>query len=462
MSELIPTQWKYANIGILCTLINGRAFKPAEWSKNGLPIIRIQNLNNSLAEFNYFDGKLDDKHLVKKGDLLFAWSGTPGTSFGAHIWNNSDGALNQHIFKVELNEKYVNKKYLKYAINYKLEELISKAHGGVGLRHVTKGKFEQTEIPLPPLAEQKEIADRLDKLLAQVGSIKLRLDKIEEIIKSFRQSVLEVACRGMLTNDWRNAKNAPAWKTVLLKEIAEIKGGITKDIKKQKNSDIDIPYLRVANVQRGYIDLTEVKTIKIPKEKLNEFLLEKGDILLNEGGDIDKLGRGWIWEGQIEPCSYQNHVFRARLFNKENEPKYISWFANTIGFNFFLSSGKQTTGIASINKTMISNLEIQLPSPSEQKEIVKRIEELFFFISIIVQRVQAAKVRIDHLSQSILIKAFSGELTAEWREQHPELISGENSAVALLERIKEEKNSVKNSVRPLKSAKNVKIALKRK
>jgi len=461
--ENVPDNWITAEIGSI-NCYKSMGINPSENPDEIFELYSVPSFPTGKPELLKGSEIGSTKQCVEPGDVLLCKI-NPRIN---RVWKVAPKGLYRQIASSEwivIRQKLIDTDFLRYLFSeLSFRDLLCSDVAGVGgsLTRAQPARVSKYEILVASLEEQKEIATRLDKLLAQVGSIKLRLDKIEEIIKRFRQSVLEVACRGMLTNDWRNAKNAPAWKTVLLKEIAEIKGGITKDIKKQKNSDIDIPYLRVANVQRGYIDLTEVKTIKIPKEKLNEFLLEKGDILLNEGGDIDKLGRGWIWEGQIEPCSYQNHVFRARLFNKENEPKYISWFANTIGFNFFLSSGKQTTGIASINKTMISNLEIQLPSPSEQKEIVKRIEELFFFISIIVQRVQAAKVRIDHLSQSILIKAFSGELTAEWREQHPELISGENSAVALLERIKEEKNSVKNSVRPLKSAKNVKIALKRK
>ena len=136
---VIPRGWIQAEIGELCDLINGRAFKPTEWSDEGLPIIRIQNLNNPNAPFNHFDGELADKHRIQYGDLLFAWSGTPGTSFGAHVWKGDDAALNQHIFKVAFDESRIDKRFLRYAINQTLDELVAGAHGGVGLRHVTKG-----------------------------------------------------------------------------------------------------------------------------------------------------------------------------------------------------------------------------------------------------------------------------------------------------------------------------------
>src|SRR5699024_10137552 len=102
--------WSTSKIGELCELINGRAFKSSEWSKEGLPIIRIQNLIIPDASFNHFSGELDDKHKINTGDLLFAWSATPGTSFGAHVWTGEAAALNQHIFKVSFNEKLTDKR----------------------------------------------------------------------------------------------------------------------------------------------------------------------------------------------------------------------------------------------------------------------------------------------------------------------------------------------------------------
>ena len=97
----IPESWGIARIGELCDLKNGRAFKPTEWGSKGLPIVRIQNLNNLEASFNNYDGDIGDRFLIERGDLLFAWSGTPGTSFGAHIWRGGRAALNQHIFRVD-------------------------------------------------------------------------------------------------------------------------------------------------------------------------------------------------------------------------------------------------------------------------------------------------------------------------------------------------------------------------
>lgn len=149
--------------GSTCSLQNGRAFTPEEWSASGTPIVRIQNLNDETKLFNYCDFEVEKRFHVSSGDLLFSWSGTPGTSFGAFFWNRGKGFLNQHIFRVDVDETHVDKNYLRYAINSKLDVITGQAHGGVGLKHITKGKLEAVEIPLPPLPEQKRIAAILDK-----------------------------------------------------------------------------------------------------------------------------------------------------------------------------------------------------------------------------------------------------------------------------------------------------------
>ena len=141
-----PASWSLAPIGHLCELKNGRAFKPTEWSQTGLPIVRIQNLNNPQAPFNRYNGPWDHRHYLRGGELLFAWSGTPGTSFGAHVWRAEEALLNQHIFRVDFDQDLLDKRFFRHAINQKLGELIDVAHGGAGLQHVTKGVFEATEV----------------------------------------------------------------------------------------------------------------------------------------------------------------------------------------------------------------------------------------------------------------------------------------------------------------------------
>ena len=142
----IPDNWCWCKIGKIFKLVNGKAFKPTDWSEKGLPIVRIQNLNDIKAPYNYFSGEIEDKYILSGGELLFSWSGTPGTSFGAYIWEGGKAVLNQHIFivypQIELDYRYV-----KYALNGELKIFIDKAHGGAGLKHITKKNLKGVCFP---------------------------------------------------------------------------------------------------------------------------------------------------------------------------------------------------------------------------------------------------------------------------------------------------------------------------
>jgi len=163
----IPANWLWVRIGDHLELINGKAFKPTDWLQTGIKIVRIQNLNRNDAPFNYCDPKnVRDRFLIGDGAFLISWSGTPGTSFGAFIWNRGPAVLNQHIFRCDFRNKAFDANFLRLAINGRLDEMIAKAHGGVGLQHITKGKLEALLIALPPLVEQHRIVAKVDKLMA--------------------------------------------------------------------------------------------------------------------------------------------------------------------------------------------------------------------------------------------------------------------------------------------------------
>lgn len=160
-----PKGWPVTPTGGLVKLTNGRAFKPTEWSKEGTPIIRIQNLNDPAKPFNYYEGALPEKYKIHSGNILLSWSGTPGTSFGCFRWKRQDGWLNQHIFKVEVDDG-VDEEFFIHQINLRLPELIDRAHGGVGLQHFTKGELESLPFVTPPLHAQQRFRDQAEQALS--------------------------------------------------------------------------------------------------------------------------------------------------------------------------------------------------------------------------------------------------------------------------------------------------------
>lgn len=164
------------------------------------------------------------------------------------------------------------------------------------------------------------------------------------------------------------------WKKIHLDKVAKIQTGVAKN-SKAIGDCVSLPYLRVANVQDGHLDLSEVKLINLPKDKVGRFQLEKGDVLLTEGGDFDKLGRGTIWNDEIKNCVHQNHVFVARPNNKKLLSAFLTaQTSSPYGKKYFLRCSKQSTNLASINSTQLKAFPVLLPPLPEQKAIAEILE----------------------------------------------------------------------------------------
>jgi restriction endonuclease S subunit len=187
----VRPDWPMVPIGEVCELINGRAFKLSEWASadsGGLPIVRIQNLSDQDGHFNYFVGEISPRQTIERGDLLFSWSGSRGTSFGAHIWRGPRAVLNQHIFKVEASTQRANRMFLFHALNGAVTEIEENLHGGVGLVHITKGNLERIKIPLPPLVEQSSVA-------AELGAEQSLIDGNRALIAAFEKKIQAAIAR---------------------------------------------------------------------------------------------------------------------------------------------------------------------------------------------------------------------------------------------------------------------------
>jgi len=224
----------------------------------------------------------------------------------------------------------------------------------------------------------------------------------------------------------------PGWCWTTLATIADIDGGITKDQKRRQTPTMrEVPYLRVANVQRSYLDLQEMKTILAEDEEIAAMRLLKGDVLFTEGGDRDKLGRGWVWNDEIEECIHQNHIFRARLCLPLVEPKFVSLHGNFFGQQWFTRTGKQTTNLASINKGVLSRFPVPLAPVNEQRRIVDKIEELFSDLDAGVAALERIRANLKRYRAAVLKAAVEGRLTEEWRAKHP----NNEPATKLLQRI---------------------------
>ncbi|BCY07288.1 hypothetical protein L3i22_023760 [Actinoplanes sp. L3-i22] len=202
------------------------------------------------------------------------------------------------------------------------------------------------------------------------------------------------------------------WQWLRLADVADVVGGVTKDSKRQDDpAFVEVPYLRVANVQRGHLRLDYVATIRVAPSKAAALRLKPGDVLLNEGGDRDKLARGWIWEGQIDDCIHQNHVFRARVRDDRIDPRLLSWAANTLGAPWAEHNGKQTTNLASISLSKIRLMPLPIPPRDMQTGLVQQISDQLAGIDRLTKQVTSSLARSEALRKSLLDAAFTGRLT---------------------------------------------------
>ncbi|ELJ7251528.1 restriction endonuclease subunit S [Escherichia coli] len=420
--------WQICQLGDVLTLINGRAYKKEEMLTEGVPILRIQNLNGGNKWF-YSNLELQEDKYCYKNDLLYAWSAT----FGPY-WSKWDHKLiyHYHIWKIETSPA-LNKQFAYYALLNITEALKASAHG-VAMPHITKAGMGAWEIQLPPISEQKIIAEKLDTLLAQVESTKARLEQIPQILKRFRQAVLGAAVSGKLTEDWRDNSSLSGW----------IEGKLGEFIKKpsygtssKSNKEGLIPVLRMGNLQGGKLDWTDLvytsDTIEIEKYKL-----EYNDVLFNRTNSPELVGKTAIYKSE-QPAIYAGYLIRVQCLPDLN-PDYLNYHLNSIlGRQYCYSVKSDGVSQSNINAQKLIAYPITVPPLPEQHEIVRRVEQLFAYADTIEKQVNNALARVNNLTQSILAKAFRGELTAQWRAENPELISGENSAAALLEKIKAER-----------------------
>ena len=226
------------------------------------------------------------------------------------------------------------------------------------------------------------------------------------------------------------------WCLERLGNLAEILGGVAKGRNLEDQETIFLPYLRVANVQDGYLDLSVIKHIKVLPSELDKYRLIAGDVLYTEGGDKDKLGRGSVWKQEIKDCIHQNHVFRARLLADLVIPSFIAYYSQTrTAKDYFFKRAKQTVNLASINMTILSNFPIPIPSHLEQEEIVQKIESRLSICDQLEFTIAENLQKAEALRQSILKQAFEGKLVPQDPNDEP--------SEKLLERIKQEKIKVK-------------------
>lgn len=347
---------------------------------------------------------------------------------------------NQAIAFAIPDRRVISPQYLFWYLLSKRYSLIQAGRGGTQ-QNISQTILKSWPILVPPPAEQHRIVEALEDHVS-------RLDAAEQLTISttcrasrLREAISSITLGHSVSSGGSSAPppepsgtedgplpNIPqSWSWKRLEEIADVVGGVTKDKKKQSDPSLpEVPYLRVANVQRGRLDLSVVSVIRVPEAKAHQLALKSGDVLLNEGGDRDKLGRGWVWENQVPGAIHQNHVFRARVRNNAIHPKLLSWYANSVS-HWFEVNGKQSVNLASISLSKIKKLPVPVPPLDEQGSIVERIEDQLSVLDAAASLSRQALTKAKALRRSLLNRAFTGQLVPQDPADEP--------ASALLDRI---------------------------
>lgn len=403
MEKKLPKNWVETEFGNYIFLKNGYAYKTEQFTTEGIPILKISNITNDgkidLSQTQFVNEKyLNPNFLISKEDILIAMSGATTGKYG--VYNGNETLLqNQRVGNIKLHfEKLGNKRFVFYLIGFLKKEIEEKAYGGAQ-PNISPKLIEEILIPLPPLPEQERIVAKLDLLFAQHEKIKTSLEKIPQILKDFRQQILTQAVTGKLTEEWRKGKDLGEWKETKV-------GNFVEEVKERVDPEVTPlqKYVGLEHIQKdgGLIGVgisSDVKSLKTLFKK-DDVLYGKLRPYLNKHFVVDFDGI----------CSTDILAYRAKNV-------YYAHF-----FNFYLGESNVILALNSLSKGInlprissrdLNNLMIRIPKQIEIEEIVSRVESLFSKIDAIELRYQKLKEKIDQFPQTILHKAFKGELVPQ-------------------------------------------------
>ncbi len=429
--------WTRRPLGEVAEILNGFAFKSEQFSTDGgKPLIRIRDLFTESTAVAYA-GEYDERYLVEPGELLVGMDG----DFNASRWRGPQALLNQRVCKIIPTADQLDIDFLTYLIPGYLQA-IHDVTSSTTVTHLSSRDVAQIPIPVPPLAEQRQLAQLFRLAHAKQESSAAHLQAAQRATERFRRAILAAACSGRLTSGWREKHNvaesaqalvarsraalaprrateewsAPdwleiprSWQWAPLRDLAAIRSGIQKQPSRTPKKN-RYPYLRVANVLRGRLDLSEIHEFELFDGELDVYRLEPGDLLVVEGnGSPSEIGRAALWRGEIPDCIHQNHIIRVRCIALE--PSFLELFWNSpIGSREVAALAVTTAGLYSLSSGKIAAVTVPVPPLNEQREIAARATALLATASGLSSRLEKTRSYVERTFQAVLAKGFRGEL----------------------------------------------------
>ena len=412
----IPTGWKLRRAKTLFTQRNSKG--------NGIEVLLSPTQKYGVVPQSQLEGVVQVKEdtdlqmfkTLHKGDFVISLR-----SFqGGFEYSLYEGVCSP-AYQVFYPTSPICDTYYRYL--FKSQSFISKMNNlTVGIRegkNIQYVDFANSQIPVPPLAKQEHIAAFLDAECAEIDAVLEKTRASIEEYKKLKQAVITQAVTKGIRGDMPMKDSGiewigdiPAeWRKTQLRHCAAIKSGITLGKKYEKtDSLVERPYLRVANVQDGYVDLSVLTTIEVTQDEDLKYRLRAGDVLMTEGGDRDKLGRGCVWHGEIEPCLHQNHIFAVQTSKDTLLPEFLEYLTvSDVGRSYFDVTAIKTTNLACTSSSKVLAFTIPLPSVEEQAEIVEALNTKCAGIDALVAKKQQYLTEIENYKKSLIYEYVTGK-----------------------------------------------------
>lgn len=405
--HLLPRGWKWVRLGGVCKGIDYGYTTSANTSVRLPKLLRITDIQDGKVNWDAVPGcAIDERdeqaYRLCDGDIVFVRTGaTTGKSY--LVRNPPRAVFASYLIRVRAASEVVCPDYLDLYFKSDLywRQISAGARGGA------QPGFNATMLsslmtPLPPPVEQKRIASILDKQMAAVERAQAAVLTGLHASRNLKSAYLRAAFHCAITQNWPKKP---------LGQVGAIVSGVTLGRKLRGETTRLVPYLRVANVKDGYLDLSDVYQIEATESEIAKCRLEIGDLLLTEGGDPDKLGRGTLWRGEIPGCIHQNHIFRVRFNSPSPLPEFVSaQMGSAYGKAYFLAHAKQTTGIATINQRVLAAFPLMEPSLEEQRRVSAMLDRQLALAEAASGNTEEQANAVGALPAALLRRAFSGGL----------------------------------------------------
>lgn len=412
---MINEHWRLRPLGELFEIGAGKTMSAtARSGDHKTPFLRTSNVFWDEIDLNTVDEmaipaqELQAK-LLRPGDLLVCEGGEIGR---AAIWNGEMEIMSfqNHLHRLRPLVRDVEPRFYVYFLQSGFTQLgiFEGAGNKTTIPNLSRNRLATLDVPHPEIDEQRDIV----RALARVRETM----RVHDQSSTLAQDLKRAAMRALFTRGLRGEAQKETefglvpgtWDESPLDDCATVQTGAAKGRKFSDSKMVEVPYLRVANVQDGHLDLSEMKKIRIRRSEIERYRLQPGDVVLTEGGDFDKLGRGFIWRGELDLCVHQNHVFAVRTHRDRLLPEFFAYLAQSVyGKAYFLKVAHKTTNLACINSTKLKSFPVPVPPTlDEQREIVAILDGIDRKIDLHRRK----RAVLDDLFKALLHKLMTGEI----------------------------------------------------